>query len=119
MEKVNVLGTEYKILVHKISEDTVLERNHFAGYCNENAHEIIIADMSEEKYFPDMTDAEIEMYRKSTMRHEIVHAFLSESGLSANTIRPEEAWAKNEEMIDWIAIQFPKMLEVFKQVNCI
>ena len=117
--KVNVLGTKYKILVRKISEDEMLKKNHWAGYCNECTHEIVIADMSEEEYFPDMTKDEKEEYRKCTLRHELVHAFLNESGLSANTLRPREGWAKNEEMIDWIAIQFPKIMEVFKSVNAL
>ena len=49
-----------------------------------------------------------------SIRHEVVHAFLEESGLSDCSLRPEMAWARNEEMVDWIAIQFPKMLEAFK-----
>lgn len=27
---------------------------------------------------------------------------------------PDKAWAKNEEMVDWFAIQFPKMYEAFR-----
>ena len=37
---------------------------------------------------------------KKVIRHELVHAFLFESGLSVNS------WADNEEIVDWIAIQF-------------
>ena len=28
-----------------------------------------------------------------------------------------DCWAKNEEMVDWIAIQYPKIKKVFKQLN--
>ena len=49
-------------------------------------------------------------YGKQLMRHEIVHAFLSESGLSANALSPDGAWALNEEMVDWFAIQGPKIV---------
>lgn len=37
--------------------------------------EIVIADMSEEEYFPDMKEEERENYKKETIRHEIIHAF--------------------------------------------
>ena len=57
--------------------------------------------------------------KKKTLRHELIHAFLAESGLSANALSNYTSWAENEEMVDWIAIQFPKILEVFKEVDCL
>lgn len=42
-------------------------------------------------------------YQKKVLRHEIVHAFLYESGLWQNAYG-SKCWAKNEEMIDWMAI---------------
>ncbi len=47
-------------------------------------------------------------------RHEIIHAFLFESGLAENS-----EWAQNEEMVDFFAIQFPKLMEVFKNADAI
>lgn len=29
------------------------------------------------------------------------------------------SWAHNEEMVDWLAIQFPKLYEAFLQADCI
>ena len=46
------------------------------------------------------------------MRHELIHAFLFESGLAENS-----NWARNEEMVDWIARQFPKMAKTFQEVK--
>jgi len=117
--KVNVLGTVYKIETHKVSEDVFMEKNHFAGYCAEEKKLIVIADMTEKPYFDDMDEYEIEAYRKKTLRHEIIHAFLNESGLSDNASVPAGSWAKHEEMVDWFAIQFPKMLKAFEEVGCI
>ena len=34
--------------------------------------------------------------------------------MEANTHICDNGWAANEEMVDWIAIQFPKILEAFK-----
>ena len=116
-KKVNILGTTYKIETHKISEDNYLERNNWAGYCNEEIKEIIIADMSEEKYFPCMNDAEKESYRRKTLRHECIHAYLNESGLSASADVPNCGWAKHEEMVDWFAIQSPKIFRTFRELG--
>ena len=44
--------------------------------------------------------------KRHILVHEMVHAFLLESGLDDQTVN---FWAKNEEMIDWIALQLFKM----------
>lgn len=116
---VSILGVPYKIETHKISKDEVLDKNKFDGYCSMTARLIVIADLTEEKYFEWSCENEKNAYRKAVLRHEITHAFLNESGLSSSTVVPVDGWAKNEEMVDWIAIQFPKMLEVFEEVGCI
>ena len=45
--KVNILGTEYSIETHKVSDDSYLEKNKLAGYCGEESKLIVIADMTE------------------------------------------------------------------------
>lgn len=57
-------------------------------------------------------------YMRKCMRHELVHAFLYESGLSINSLSPS-GWASNEEMTDWIAIQGPKLYDAWKQAKCL
>lgn len=116
-EKVNILGTEYRIEIHKVSEDSFMEEKGLAGYCEEENKLIVVADMSEEKYFAGMDEKAQETYRKKTLRHEIMHAFLNESGLSDSSNRFDSAWAKNEEMVDWFAIQSPKIFKVFVKLG--
>ena len=48
---------------------------------------------------------------------QIVHAFLYESGLRQNAYG-SKCWAKNEEMIDWMAIQIPKIQRAYKEAYC-
>lgn len=115
--KVNILGTEYRIEIHKVSEDSFMEKKGLAGYCEEENKLIVVADMSEEKYFAGMDEKAQETYRKKTLRHEIMHAFLNESGLSDSSNRFDSAWAKNEEMVDWFAIQSPKIFKVFVELG--
>lgn len=97
--KVNVLGTEYTIKRVDAGEDEYMEKMSFGGY---KEPEAIIKDRE-----------------KETLRHELIHAFLNESGLQHNSHIPEMAWAKNEEMVDWFAIQIPKIIKAFKEVGCI
>lgn len=115
--KIDILGTEYRIETHKVSEDSYMKEKGLAGYCEEENKLIVVADMSEEKYFVGMDEKAQETYRKKTLRHEIMHAFLNESGLSDSSNRFDGAWAKNEEMVDWLAIQAPKIFSTFKKMN--
>ena len=115
--KANILGTEYTIETHKISEDETMKKNQWSGYGDEENKLIVVADMTE-KEFIDIDGIEAqERYRKKTLRHEIVHAFLNESGLSDSACRYGGAWTKNEEMVDWFAIQSPKILAVYKSLD--
>lgn len=65
-----------------------------------------------------MNKGNMEHCKKQVLRHEIVHAFLYESGLDGSTWKTH-GWAVNEEMVDWIAIQFPKILKAFQECNCL
>lgn len=110
MKKVNILGTEYTIEIKTREEDEFLER--MDGYCDKTSHKIVV--LAEPK------DHELEIYseyQKKITRHEIIHAFLFESGLQENFKHQE--WGHDETMIDWIAIQFPKLMQAFKEVDCI
>ena len=50
-------------------------------------------------------------YKNKVFRHEIVHEFLEESG-----IQGECPW-NTEEMVDWVALQLPKIVEACKEVG--
>lgn len=114
---VNILGTEYKIEIRKVSNDNVLKENNFCGYCCDDEPLIVIADADEEEYFPNYTEKEKRLYFKKTLRHEIFHAFLNESGLQASANSYDKAWTKNEEMVDWFAIQSPKIFKTFQELG--
>lgn len=115
--KINVLGTEYSVETHKVTEDCILKDRQLAGYCAEESKQIVIADMSEKEYFEEMNEAEQKILWKKTLRHELIHAFLNESGLSDSASIPAGAWAKHEEMVDWFAIQSPKIFKLFQQLD--
>jgi hypothetical protein len=104
---VDVLGTPYKIIESNREQDNNLENAD--GYCDFSTKKIIIDTFKNRP--GDMED--LETYKKQVIRHEITHAFLHESGLDANS------WAGNEEIVDWIAIQFLKMAEAFGKVDAL
>jgi hypothetical protein len=104
---VDVLGTQYSINESNKLDDLNLENND--GYCDTSIKRIVIDTF---KDFPG-SKQNLDEYKKQVIRHELVHAFLFESGLDGCS------WAKDEEIVDWIACQFPKMLKSFEQCNAL
>lgn len=110
---VNVLGTEYTITVKKYDEDEAFERRSIDGYCDGLTKQIVVCDMSTYKGWEHEPPETISAAQKQTLRHEIVHAFFYESGLGDSTFSVDVAWAKNEEMVDWIAWQGQKIYKAW------
>ena len=114
MSKANILGIEYKIIIKSEEEENRLRRTW--GFCDFNTKEIYI-NKDVEKETEDSCK-NLEVFKKKVIRHEIIHAFLYESGLRENSA-DIRAWAENEEMVDWFAIQCPKIYKVYKEVGCL
>ena len=116
---VNVLGAEYTITVKKYDEDEAFERLSIDGYCDGQIKSIVICDMSTYKGWEHEPKETIEISQKQTLRHEIVHAFFDESGLASSSLGIDGPWAKNEEMVDWFALQGPKIYKAWQEVGAI
>lgn len=110
MKKVNILGTEYSIEIKTKAEDKFLK--DCDGYCDKTSKKIIVAAEDEDNQLDIYSE-----YQKKITRHEIIHAFLFESGLHENF--EHKQWGHDETIVDWIAVQFPKMLKVFQEAECI
>lgn len=108
--KINVLGSEYTISVKSQQEDKALEKCD--GYCDKTSRRIVVASKDADSNLDDFA-----VYQKKVIRHEIIHAFLFESGLHENWKHPE--WGHDESYVDWIAVQFPKLLEAFKAADAL
>lgn len=119
MQTINILGTDYSITVKKYSEDEAFERSSIDGYCNGAAKQIVVCDMATCKGWEHETPQTIDVIQRETLRHEIVHAFFYESGLARNSFTIDGAWAQNEEMVDWIALQGPKLYDAWYQAGCL
>ena len=109
--KINILGTEYKLTV--CSEDEDLRLNGMDGLTDETTKELLIESYEKNKDDPNCKQ-NLQVQINKVKRHEIIHAFLFESGLAENS-----AWAQNEEMVDFFAIQFPKLLKAFETAGAL
>lgn len=107
--KVNILGTDYDLNEKNWREDELLETGK-DGYCDTSTKKMIVEEMKERK--PGQKE-DLSRHQKSVKRHEIIHGFLYESGLDSCC-----DWAC-EEMVDWLAIQFPKLQKIFQEAECI
>ena len=117
-EKVNVLGEDFTIEIKKVEDDKELSKKHAAGYCAFLSKKIILRDASARVEAETVSEEDAIIGMKHTLRHEIVHAFLSESGLRQEA-RHVSGWATNEEMVDWMAIQGPKIYKAWQEAGAL
>lgn len=105
--KIDILGTSYEIIRQTEEENQKLKDAN--GLCEIYSKKIVLREINEDdpNYYEN-----IEAWKNKTFRHEIIHAFFAESGLRNNC-----AYAEDEELVDWIAIQFPKILQVFEKLK--
>ena len=100
---ISILGTDYTLGFATEKDDPELK--NLSGYCMPSRKKIVIDKDTKD---PDVT-------HKWVIRHEIVHAFLYESGLDK-----EAPWADAEEqLVDWIALQFPKMVKAMQEADAL
>lgn len=112
---VNVLGTEYTITFGSGKDYPCLDGND--GNTDTSSKEIYVNDMS---YMDgdDFRKSDMESYKRQVLRHEIIHSFLAESGLDGNGHSPDH-WEHDEELVDWIAIQGPKIYAAWQSVGAV
>lgn len=110
-KEISILGTIYKVIID-VDPDEMPEGAD--GCMDQSIRTIKVA-----KFESDRNSLQnLKSYRNKVLRHEIIHAFLYESGLWNNS-SDIMSWATSEEITDWIAIQSPKIFDVFKQVGCL
>lgn len=102
---VSVLGTNYTVRCVNNEQFPVSYKNDCKGLCDYSSREIWVTDMEQHrKEYESLTN--LESITNQTVRHELIHAFLVESGLG------DEADI-DEVIIDWFALQMPKLVTAF------
>jgi len=109
---VNVLGEKYTIIMS--TEEKHPELKGFDGFCSSNEKKIWVDKEVYKKCEETGIDVEKarELRIKHIKRHELIHAFVNESGLANSDLNDE--W-----IVDWLARQTPKMLKTFQEADCI
>lgn len=107
--KVNILGTEYEVVIANESKEPYLKECD--GFCDNSIQKCVVDELKENGLG---AKGNLDIQRKKNIRHELIHAFLFESGLAENS-----EWAFNEEMVDFFAMQFPKMVKAFESVGAL
>lgn len=105
---VKILGVPYTIIERDINDDPELDGT--AGYCDYTTKTIVIVDIDNAEC---EANCDKYVFIKGIIRHEIIHAFLQESGLWG-----QNSWDE-EQMVDWMALQFPKILKVFSDLGVV
>lgn len=105
-QKINILGTEYLAIV---DNDECMAMNA-DGLCKFYDKKIVVRSL--DKMLGNEDSEDIKRIRmQEVVRHEIIHAFFTESGL--------DDYSGNEQLVNWLAIQIPKMLKAFQETNSI
>lgn len=113
---INILGSTYKIVIRDYDQDEFFKKDNLGGYCDVVLKCIVICNIGTRPDWCSETQKTCQDQIKRMLRHEIVHAFLEESGLGVNSASTEH-WARNEEMVDWLALQGPKIYGVWKDLR--
>ena len=107
MKKISVLGTEYTVDYRSLAED--IRPIDCDGYTDFTSKLIVVSTRKDDSDLDDW-----DAYQRKVTRHEVIHAFLIESGLHSS-LRAENG--HDEQTIDWMAIQFPKICRVFVELE--
>lgn len=113
---INILGTDYTVEYRNYEEDPCFSKQDISGYCAGRRHTIVVGLMRTFPNFEGESCETISSIEHEILRHEIVHAFLYESGLDASSAKCD-SWAINEEMVDWFALQGPKIFTAWKEAG--
>ena len=105
--KVSILGIDYELKESDVTEDIRLDGHD--GYCDVTSKEVVVDRIP---YKSANNVSEMEVRKRIVMRHELIHCLMFESGLDS------QSFAADEALIDWIAIQFPKMARIFLECGC-
>ena len=114
--RVSVLGVQYALEYRTKANDKGLETCD--GYCDTSVKLCVVRKYTAAERREPLSLKDMDAYMRKCMRHELTHAFLYESGLSVNGMSPE-SWPTNEEMVDWMAIQGPKLYDAWKRAGCL
>ena len=110
---IDVLGTPYSVYMDSTEQnDPMLEKCD--GYCDKTVRRVVVRSKSETSDLEDYS-----VYAKKNLRHEIIHAFMFESGLDGNSIWENGDSDHPEQVVEWMAVQFQKIRKAFVEAGAL
>lgn len=99
-----------KYELHRVNTNDVNVQDGVDGRCDSYLKNIYVVNCLERYGNPDIEKPfkYYYLHELEILKHEIIHAFLNESGLKHET-HSSCTWSQNEEMIDWFAIMFDRI----------
>ncbi len=110
---VNILGSEYSIYVGVMPDDDPFLED-CDGYFDKTVKRLVVVGK-----LPDSELADWSEYNKQNLRHEIIHAFMHESGIDGNCKFDVPGESHPEHLVAWLSIQFPKILKAFREAGAL
>lgn len=118
-KSIDILGIKYTIEIKPLDKYREFEKDGCIGFCESYSKRIILCDpRTMDEYWESESDDIIYKCLRETLRHEIIHAFLNESGLK-DAASSCDCWSKNEEMVDWFAIMSPRIYKAYQECDCL
>lgn len=110
---INILGTDYTLHYRTANKDD----SSLMGFCDRTLKKIVIFSLSTMDKYKDKSEEWRFADEVYTIHHEIVHAYLTESGLNSSTKNSYGPWSEDEEIVDWISWMTLKMANTFKEAE--
>lgn len=105
--KLNILGQEYELVIATKKEYPKLKSVDADGLAELYSKKLIInKSITEES---ELTMDNIYEYESKVIRHEIIHAYFHEAGLTD--------YCNDELLVDWLALQIPKIMNTIEEVE--
>lgn len=110
--KISILGTEYTI---SFKSQKKLSKRGCDGSCDRTSKNILVTRYNVSRGDTPNKFDNPEKYVLQVLRHEVIHAFLYESGLDSNFAHPQ--YGHDETFVDWISMQLPKINKALKDAG--
>ena len=104
---VDVLGVPYSVNITPEADDPKLET--MDGYTDPSIKRIVISDVHRRPDDPENVQDQ-DWFQRNIIRHELIHAFVVESGC-------QDALWHSEDMVRWLAYMFPRLLAAFNEAG--
>ena len=104
---VDVLGRRYNVDIVPEADDPKLET--MDGYTDPSIKRIVISDVNARPEDPENVQDQ-DWVQRNIIRHELIHAFVVESG-------NQDAFWHCEDMVRWLAYMFPRLVDAFKEAK--